>query len=218
MSEAQKGEKNPMYGISPKERMDEETYKAWLYKQQTMERHGEKNPNYGKTWSEEQRQKQSEAHKKLAQQEDYVNPFKDKHHSEETKQKYFYGEANPMYGKTGELNPFYGKHHSEESKRKMSESKKGKQGKPHSEESKRKIGEAQKGEKNHMARKVICIETKQVFDTVKQALDLCRIKTGITQCCKGKQKTAGGYHWMFYNEYLEQQNKENLDSNNNKVA
>ncbi len=28
-----KGEKNPMYGISPKERMDEETYKQWYKKQ-----------------------------------------------------------------------------------------------------------------------------------------------------------------------------------------
>ena len=43
------GDKNPMYGISPKERMDEETYKTWLHKQQTMDRSGEKNPNYGST-------------------------------------------------------------------------------------------------------------------------------------------------------------------------
>ena len=43
------GEKNPMFGISPKERMDEETYKGWLHKQQTMDRKGEKNPNFGST-------------------------------------------------------------------------------------------------------------------------------------------------------------------------
>ena len=43
------GEKNPMYGISPQQRMDEETYKQWLHKQKTRERRGEKNPNYGNT-------------------------------------------------------------------------------------------------------------------------------------------------------------------------
>ncbi len=211
MSESSMGEKNPMYGVSPKERMDEETYKQWLHKQQTMDRYGEANPNYGNTWDDEQRERQSRIHKEIAQHDDYVNPFKGKHHTEETKQKYFYGEANPMYGKTGELNPFYGKHHTEETKRKMSESKKGKLGNPHSEDSKQKISEAQKGSKNHMARKVICLETKQVFDTVKQAQDSYVIKSGITQCCKGRQKTAGGYHWMYYDEYLkiqeEQQNK-----------
>lgn len=41
------GEKNPMYGISPKERMDEETYKGWRKKHKNM--YGEKNPNYGST-------------------------------------------------------------------------------------------------------------------------------------------------------------------------
>lgn len=41
-----KGEKNPMYKISPKDRMDKETYEQWKYKHTLMI--GEKNPNYGK--------------------------------------------------------------------------------------------------------------------------------------------------------------------------
>lgn len=41
-----KGKDNPMYGISPKERMDEETYKIWYEKHTDI--CGEKNPNYGK--------------------------------------------------------------------------------------------------------------------------------------------------------------------------
>lgn len=41
-----KGEKNPMYHISPKERMDEETYEKWRKNRKPMG--GENNPNYGK--------------------------------------------------------------------------------------------------------------------------------------------------------------------------
>lgn len=41
-----KGEKNPMYNVSPKDRMEEETYKQWKYKHTLMV--GDKNPNYGK--------------------------------------------------------------------------------------------------------------------------------------------------------------------------
>ena len=47
ISEANKGEKNWNYGVSPKERMDEETYKQWLYKQQTNKPRGKDNPQYG---------------------------------------------------------------------------------------------------------------------------------------------------------------------------
>ena len=47
ISDANKGEKNANYGISPKDRMDEETYKQWLYKQQTNKPCGEDNPMYG---------------------------------------------------------------------------------------------------------------------------------------------------------------------------
>ena len=45
--QANLGEKNPMYGISPRERMDEETYRRWREKQKAN-KIGEKNPNYGK--------------------------------------------------------------------------------------------------------------------------------------------------------------------------
>lgn len=42
------GEKNAMYGVSPKERMDEETYKGWREKQR-KNNFGKDNPNYGNT-------------------------------------------------------------------------------------------------------------------------------------------------------------------------
>lgn len=41
-----KGKDNPMYKVSPKERMDENTYIQWKYKHTLIT--GDKNPNYGK--------------------------------------------------------------------------------------------------------------------------------------------------------------------------
>ncbi len=54
-----------------------------------------------------------------------------------------------------------------------------------------------------MNRKIICIETRVVFDTSEEAGKFAKVKYGnITACCKGRQKTAGGYKWMYYDEYL----------------
>ena len=51
ISEARKGkytgEDSPMFGISPKERMDEKTYQQWLYKQQNNKPRGENHPMFG---------------------------------------------------------------------------------------------------------------------------------------------------------------------------
>ncbi|MBR2874805.1 MAG: hypothetical protein IKC00_03155, partial [Clostridia bacterium] len=47
-------------------------------------------------------------------------------------------------------------------------------------------------------KKVVCVETNEVFLSIKEAA----IKHGlnrqcISNCCKGKQETTGGYHWKF---------------------
>ena len=47
------------------------------------------------------------------------------------------------------------------------------------------------------SKKVICLETKQVFDSIQEANAWAKVKTGVADCCKGKQKTAGGYHWQY---------------------
>ena len=98
------GEENPMFGISPKERMDEETYKQWYEKHipywKSNDLRGKHmwgdgpNPNLGKPMSDEQKELLS----KLAK-ERYKNP---KNH------------------------PMFGKCHSEDARKKMSEAKKGK--------------------------------------------------------------------------------------------
>lgn len=114
-----------------------------------------------------------------------------KQHSEETKQKM--SEA-----KKGKKHPFYGKQHSEESKQKISEAQKGKK---HSKETKQKMSEVQKGHKPTNIKKVVCVEKGQVFDSVKDAEQWLGINN-ISKCCKGKQKTCGGFHWMYYDEWL----------------
>jgi hypothetical protein len=57
------------------------------------------------------------------------------------------------------------------------------------------------GGKNPHAKKVICIETGQVFDTVKEAQEWLG-KGNISKCLRGRTKTAGGYTWMYYDEWL----------------
>lgn len=54
-------------------------------------------------------------------------------------------------------------------------------------------------------KKVICIETKQVFNSIQDAADFIGCKHQlISSVCRGERKTAYGYHWMFYDDYLKQ--------------
>ena len=143
--------------------------------------------------SDETKQKMSEKAKLRTSEE---NPFYGKHHSNETKTKI--SEANK------------GRKHSEESKKKMSDIRKGRkspmEGKQHSEETKRKISKnhAFKGKKrpehaekmcgknNCNAKVVICLTTNRIFDTATEATKYYNInKSGVIDCCKGRQKSAG---------------------------
>lgn len=136
------------------------------------------------------------------------------HHSEETKKKI--GESNSISQKgkhwsqeqrelmselfSGENNPFYGKHHTEESKQLISEHRKGKRageehpfyGKHHTEESLEKMS------KNRMSKggkKVKCITTGEIFETMMDAARWCGLATAcsIGQACNSsnKHKSAG---------------------------
>lgn len=46
---------------------------------------------------------------------------------------------------------------------------------------------------------VRCIETGVVYESAKIASKCVGLnsRSSIGQCCKGKLKTADGYHWMF---------------------
>ena len=120
------------------------------------------------------------------------HPMYGKHPSEETRKKLSEAHKGKTHNeetrkKIGEANK--GKTHSEETKKKLSELRKGK---THNEESKKKIGEAQ-------WKKVVCLETGKVFNSVKEAGEIIGVfPTSISACCTGKQKTCGGFHWKYY--------------------
>ena len=49
---------------------------------------------------------------------------------------------------------------------------------------------------------VICLETNTIYHGAKEAQELTNIDDGtIGLCCKGKRKTAGGFHWEYYKEH-----------------
>jgi len=61
------------------------------------------------------------------------------------------------------------------------------------------------------SKQVICITTREVFDSITNAQNKYNINN-ISLCCNGKQKSAGKLEdgtklrWMHYDEYIEQQN------------
>ena len=62
------------------------------------------------------------------------------------------------------------------------------------------------GANNPNARGVICLETLCVYDTVTEAAKQNSVQASkICECCKGNRKRTGGYHWMYYDEYLAKQ-------------
>lgn len=51
------------------------------------------------------------------------------------------------------------------------------------------------------ARKVICLETNEVFDSMTLAAQAKNINVGnISNVCQGKLKTTGNLHWRYYEE------------------
>lgn len=104
------GEKNPMYGISPKERMDEDTYNSWL--QQTRDRVASeefrekmRQINIGKKYSDETNAKKGK--------KGVEHPWYGRRHTEESKEKMrqanigrkYSDEVNAKKGQKGAKNP-----------------------------------------------------------------------------------------------------------------
>ena len=85
-------------------------------------------------------------------------------------------------------------------------------GKKHTDEAKKKIGLASigrnAGSENWKARKVICLNNKEIFETLTEAYRKYNIfQSDIVQCCSHIRKYSGelnGEHlvWMYYDEYL----------------
>lgn len=87
-------------------------------------------------------------------------------------------------------------HKTEEFRRKLSDANIGKK---HSDETKKKLSESHKG---LGSKRVLCVETGVVYDSIKEASESNNIKGcgHISACCKGNRLTAGGYHWEYYKE------------------
>jgi len=99
---------------------------------------------------------------------------------------------------------------SEETKKRISISN---TGRSVSDETKRKIGDANKisliGKKQSEetilkkikanSKQVFCIETGIIYKSVKSAYTILKIhRSAISDCLRGRRKTAGGYHWQYY--------------------
>ncbi len=186
-----------------------------LYKGYNLESGGNKNKHF----SDVSKQKMSESRKNLSEDDRYKISISKigSHLSKETKNKIsnaLKGDKNPNFGKTlsnetksklSILNT--GKTLSDETKKKMSESRKGKKhylyGKHLTDEIKNKISATLKDESNPHNKKVICIETGEVFNSIRNASKKYSFQEShIAKCCRGKRKTTGGFHWMFYEDYL----------------
>lgn len=64
--------------------------------------------------------------------------------------------------------------------------------------------------------KVICIELNRIFKNTSDAKKFNGSKH-IKACCDNVRKTAGGYHWMYYEDYLKLHNETN-ELNETKLA
>ena len=134
-------------------------------------------------------------------------PLSDEH--KEKLRKASSGKNNPMYGVRfcGKENHRFGKHCSEETKRKIAATKIGKN---LIEEHKLKIGKSLVGkmakEKNPhygIGKKVICINTNEVFNTINEASEKKQICVrSIINLCKGKRKEVKGLQFKYYDEGL----------------
>lgn len=135
-------------------------------------------------------------------------------HSDETKQKIGKANSKALLGHkhsqeqnqlmskkfSGKNNPFYGKHHNEETKLKISLSRKGKccgtehplYGKHHTSEELKKMSVNRQGKGG---RKIRCINTGEIFNTIAEAAKWCGLKNGssISQVClkKSNRQSAG---------------------------
>ena len=73
-------------------------------------------------------------------------------------------------------------------------------------------------EKGNRARKVICLNTLEVFDCIKDA-EAKYNASGISSCCRGVSKTSGyseelqtRLSWMYYENYLNDKLKQKEES------
>lgn len=91
---------------------------------------------------------------------------------------------------------YKGNMNNELTKERLSKAHKGKQ---HTEETKKKMSEAKK----HISKKVYCIELDKVFNSITEVSKELNINKGsISKVCRGIYKQIKGYHFIYYEDYL----------------
>ncbi len=105
----------------------------------------------------------------------------------------------------GRPSPMKGRNHTKETRQKQSEARMGMEpwnkGIPRREETKRKASAALMGRLAVNKRKVICVETGHVFDSIRVAALWGNTGEGnLCACCHGRLGSSGGYHWKFLEE------------------
>ena len=101
-----------------------------------------------------------------------------------------------------------GKPCSDETKKKISNANKGHK---FSEETKKKMSKLKIGKKPTNCKKVLCIETGIIYDSMHDAEKETGAKfKNISKVCKNEygRKTAGGYHWQYYEINKEEEKKD----------
>ena len=135
----------------------------------------------------------------------------------------YYDSTNPKMGYNLSLGgSSFGKH-SERTKQLISQKNKGKE---RSEEFKKRLSEAHKGRPKSeefcqnlsdiKSVSVVCIETKKTYKSATLAgKELGIDNSTISKCCRGDNKEAGGFHWIFADEYTEDKANEILEKTRN---
>lgn len=102
----------------------------------------------------------------------------------------------------GNKNSFFGKTHTRETRELLSKLKKGKpapnKGKPCTDDIKTKIMLS-----NPNRKKVMCIETRKIYNSIRDAARINNLdRKSLSYCCRKIKyyNTVGGYHWKFCGE------------------
>lgn len=168
--------------------------------------------NLGRHLSEESRKKMSESHKRNGKS-DY---WRGKKFSEEHKKKIGIASKREnlleatlqkmSIAHKGENNYWYGKKRPKETCNKIS---KANSGENHPNWGKHLPGKTRKKISENQMIPVLCVETQIIYKSIKEAGETLNIdNSSIVKCCKGKLKSAGGYHWEYstqeeYQAYLD---------------